>query len=157
MGRNASGVRGIKLRTDDDVVSMNILNVEGSLLVVTKKGYGKRTSLSQYKVQNRGGIGIKTAKITKKNGDIVDTKIVTKGYTGDLVAISSNGQVIRTSVEKIRMMGRATQGVIVMRIGKGDGVASITFLSDLDEEADRQRGVHNSVENQTSEQAQLKI
>jgi len=114
--------------------------------------------LSQYKIQNRGGICIKTAKITKKNGDIVDTKIVIKGYSGDLVAISANGQVIRTPIEKIRMMGRATQGVIVMRIGKGDGVASITFLSDLDEEADRQRGLHSGGENQnTNGHEQLKI
>ncbi|HPN67356.1 MAG TPA: DNA gyrase subunit A [bacterium] len=158
MGRNASGVRGIKLRQDDEVVSMNTLHEEGSLLVITKKGYGKRTNLSQYKIQNRGGIGIKTAKITKKNGDIVDTKIVIKGYSGDLVAISANGQVIRTPIEKIRMMGRATQGVIVMRIGKGDGVASITFLSDLDEEADRQRGLHSGGENQnTNGHEQLKI
>ncbi len=159
MGRGAAGVRGIKLRAGDEVVSMNAIYAKGDMLVLTEKGYGKRTSLEQYKVQNRGGSGIKTAKITAKNGNIVDTKIIMEdvGDDLDLVAISANGQVIRTPIKKIRKMGRATQGVIVMRMKNKDRVASMTLLSDLDKEADRQRGLHGGNTEQSLENEVLKI
>lgn len=142
MGRTAAGVRGIKLRAGDEVVSMNVLYHPGTILVVTEKGYGKRTALSEYKVQNRGGIGIKTAKITGKNGGIVDAKIVDSTDDLDLIAMSAKGQVIRVSVDSIRTMGRDTQGVIVMRMKKDDKIASLTLLSDLGKEVERQRGDH---------------
>jgi len=142
MGRTAAGVRGIKLREGDTVVSMNVLYHPGTILVVTENGYGKRTPLSQYKVQNRGGIGIKTAKVTTKTGGIVDAKIVNGKEDFDLVAISAHGQVIRVAVDTIRSMGRDTQGVIVMRMKKGDKIASLTLLADLGAEVERQRGEH---------------
>lgn len=138
MGRNAAGVRGIKLRTGDQVVAMDIIEGPGSTLVVTEGGYGKRTDLSSYKVQNRGGVGIKTAKITKKNGDIVQAKVVEKATEVDLVVISTQGQVIRMSLEDIRSMGRATQGVIIMRLNKGDKIATVSLLTDFDEEIAKQ-------------------
>ncbi len=151
MGRNAAGVRGIKLKGDDEVVSMNPIYSEGDMLVITEKGYGKRTSLDQYKTQNRGGSGIKTAKITSKNGGIVDTKVIQKDVEMDVVVISDNGQVIRTSVDKIRRMGRATQGVIIMRMKKDHKVASITLMADLAKEVDRQRGLHDNGEEKAKE------
>lgn len=154
MGRNAAGVRGIKLREGDEVIGMNIIDEAGTMLVITERGFGKRTELSSYKVQNRGGIGIKTAKITGKNGNIVETKIVDKDTEQDLVAISTQGQVIRVPIKQIRVMGRATQGVIVMRLNKGDHIASISVLSDLDKEADRQRNLHSNLV-QTTNQTKL--
>lgn len=159
MGRSAAGVRGIKLKNDDEVVSMNAIYTEGDMLVITEKGYGKRTSLDQYKVQNRGGSGIKTAKITGKNGNIVETKIVENTLEDelDLVAISAHGQVIRTPIKKIRKMGRATQGVIIMRMKGGDKVASITLLSDLAKEAERQRGLHGNGIETGSQTEELKV
>jgi DNA gyrase subunit A len=123
---------------------MNVLYQPGTILVITENGYGKRTTLSQFKVQNRGGIGIKTAKVTSKNGGIVDAKIVNGKDSLDLIAISAHGQVIRVSVDTIRSMGRDTQGVIVMRLKKGDKIASLTLLSDLGAEVERQRGEHDS-------------
>ncbi|MBU0648321.1 DNA gyrase subunit A [Patescibacteria group bacterium] len=149
MGRNAAGVRGIKLRANDEVVTMDVVfqSREGSVLVITAKGYGKRTYLSNYKVQNRGGIGIKTAKITRKNGDIVEAKIIYKEDVElDLVMISIKGQVIRLPIKSVRNMGRATQGVIMMRFKTDDKVASTTLLADLDKEVERQRGEHEPVE-----------
>lgn len=144
MGRTAAGVRGIKLRTGDEVVSMNLVvpGKGGFILVMTENGYGKRTYLSGYKVQNRGGLGIKTAKVTKKNGEIVKAEVMDKDLDIDLVAVSIHGQVIRTPLSSIRLMGRATQGVIVMRMKKGDKLASVTAFSDLDKEVERQRSVH---------------
>ncbi|MFA4931144.1 MAG: DNA gyrase subunit A [Patescibacteria group bacterium] len=144
MGRTAAGVRGIKLRANDEVVGMDVVyqNREGSVLIITENGYGKRTYLSQYKVQNRGGIGVKTAKVTKKNGDIVEAKILVKDLAMDLICISIHGQVIRIPIDSLRVMGRSTQGVIAMRMKKGDNIASVTLLSDLDKEVDRQRGEH---------------
>ncbi len=146
MGRTAAGVRGIKLRAGDEVVSMNLVvqGKGGFILVMTENGYGKRTYVSSYKVQNRGGLGIKTAKITKKNGMIVKAEVLDKEVEVDLLAVSIHGQVIRTPLSSIRLMGRATQGVIVMRLKKGDRLASVTTLSDLDKEVERQRNIHGA-------------
>jgi len=139
MGRGAAGVKGIRLRKGDEVVGMEIISSELKsqklktrpgkrekfLLVITENGYGKRTKISQYKVQRRGGIGIKTAKITERTGELVASQIL-KGTEKHLLSISQKGQVIRVKTTGISKMGRDTQGVRIMRLDEGDKVASIT-------------------------------
>jgi DNA gyrase subunit A len=133
MGRSAAGVKGIRLRKDDKLVSMEIIlteskeqKAENKLLVVTENGFGKRTDLKYYKLQKRGGLGIKTAKVTSKTGDIVVSRIL-KPEQEDLIAISQKGQVIRTKLKDIPSLGRATQGVKIMKV-KGDKVASVACI-----------------------------
>jgi DNA gyrase subunit A len=135
MGRNASGVRGIRLKGNDEIVGMDIIvggktQSNEQALVVTENGFGKRTSVSSYKVQNRGGSGIKTAKITPKTGKVVTSFIVNAKLEGeDLIIISINGQVIRLPIKSVSVLGRATQGVRLMRFKeKDDKVASVTFI-----------------------------
>lgn len=134
MGRSAAGVKGIRLRKDDRLVGLEIITksqerptVNNKLLVVTENGFGKKTDLKYYKLQKRGGLGIKTAKITNKTGNIVVSRILREEQE-DLIAISQKGQVIKTKLKDISSLGRATQGVKVMRMGKGDKVASIACI-----------------------------
>ena len=136
MGRGAAGVRGMKLKQEKDYISGMVIVGGGKkdngpkLLVVMENGFGKRTALEQYKVQGRGGSGIKTANITGKTGGIVSTYLVTNDdKDNDVVIISEKGQVIRLGVKTVPIIGRATQGVRLMRfkIG-GDHVASVTYL-----------------------------
>ncbi len=128
MGRTAAGIRGISLRKDDEVIGMNIINEEDKkkkdmyLLIVTENGYGKRTRLKEYRLQKRGGSGIKTANITSKTGKIVFSSILSDEE--DLIIISQKGQVIRTKISSIPIISRATQGVRIMRLDEGDKVAS---------------------------------
>ncbi len=134
MGRVAAGVRGIKLRSEDTVVGMTVLTKEDidedrSLLVISQFGYGKRTAFKEYKVQNRGGMGIRTSKLTSKTGNLVSAKKVSKRDSRDLLVVSEAGQVIRLGVTSISKLGRATQGVRVMRFKKaGDSVSSVAFV-----------------------------
>ncbi len=135
MGRSASGVRGIRLRSNDEVCGMGIIpkgkvSPEEQLLVVMEKGYGKRTGLKNYKVQGRGGTGIKTANITSKTGKIVSGFIVNaKREKDDLIIISDKGQVIRLSIKSVSALGRATQGVRLMRFSEqSDKVAMVTYI-----------------------------
>lgn len=133
-GRGAAGVRGIRLKKDDRVVGMDVIDQTlagiGQLLVVMSKGYGKRTGLKQYKIQSRGGMGVKTAKITAKIGEIISAMVVnSKVFEEDLIIISTKGQVIRLPLNTISVMGRATQGVRLMKFKEGgDKVASTTFV-----------------------------
>lgn len=127
MGRGASGVRGIKLSADDRVVSALRIKKDqenNNLLVFSENGYGKQTPLEEYKVQNRGGSGIKTAKVTEKNGKIIEAAIVTE-CTDEIVSISGKGQVIRIDIDEIPILGRQTQGVRVMKLRAGDKIASL--------------------------------
>ncbi len=134
MGRTAAGVKGIGLRKDDKMVGLEIISAinkkqgaKTKLLVVMENGFGKRTDLRYYKLQRRGGLGIKTAKITDKTGDIVASQILLEEQE-DLIAISKKGQVIRTKLKDIPSLGRATQGVKIMKLSKGDKVASIACI-----------------------------
>ena len=134
MGRQAAGVKGIRLRKGDKVVGMDIiknmnekLKAKNYLLVVTENGYGKRTDLKEYRLQKRGGSGIKTAKIISKTGDLVASKILS-GLEEDLIVISQKGQVIRTKIATIPKLSRATQGVKIMRLEEGDRVASAIYI-----------------------------
>ena len=133
MGRNASGVRGIRLKKDDEVISMDIAySPEGKeklqLLVVSTFGLGKRTDLSQYKVQGRGGGGIKTLNVTEKTGPVVGAYVIKAESELDLVVISEKGQTLRTKLASIPTLGRATQGVRIMKLDKGDKIAGASLV-----------------------------
>ena len=131
MGRGAAGVIGIRLDKDQKVVGADVIpsGVEKGLhvLAVMKNGYGKRTDLKSYKVQKRGGHGVMTAKITPKTGELVSAHI-TSEENKELIAVSRKGVVIRTSVESISVLSRATQGVRIMRVESGDGIALVVVV-----------------------------
>jgi len=134
MGRSASGVRAIKLKKDDEVVGMDIIDAKNKnleFLTVSKNGLGKRTKLAQYKVQGRGGGGIKTMQHTPKTGDLVFAKAMDKEemVDKDVLMMSDKGQVIRLPYKSVSTSGRATQGVKLMRFkAKGDEVGSVTIM-----------------------------
>ena len=133
MGRVAAGVRGIKLKGDDRVVNMGVVkeNMEKpELLVMTENGYGKRTPTGRYKVQSRGGSGIRTAKITSKTGALISAHIVCQENVeqGDLIVSSNKGQIIRTPIKNIPSLGRDTQGVRIMRLKSGEKLAAATVF-----------------------------
>jgi DNA gyrase subunit A len=127
MGRPAAGVRGITLKKGDTVVGMDIVDKEETkeknVLVVMEHGYGKKTPVKEYRLQGRGGSGIKTANITPKTGDLIFAQIL-NGDEEDLIIISEKGHVIRTEIKSIPELSRATQGVRIMRLEEGDKVAS---------------------------------
>ncbi len=134
MGRTAAGVRGMKLKGTDEIVGMGVVNhdtkEDEQLLVVMGNGFGKRTKASEYKQQGRGGSGVKTAKVTDKTGAVI-AAIVLKEHDleRDIVLISEKGQVIRQGLSGVSVLGRATQGVRLMRFKQaGDNVASVTLL-----------------------------
>ena len=131
MGRTAHGVRGIRLREDDYVIGMEIAKEGAELLVVTEGGFGKKTDLSEYKIQTRGGVGIKTYKITEQTGNIVGIKTV--GENIDLMVITSEGVIIRMNTADISTIGRSTKGVRLVKLGDGVKVASIA-LTEHEEE-----------------------
>jgi len=129
MGRTASGVRGIRLRDEKDVVigMICVNNMESSVLVVAENGYGKRSSVDQYRITNRGGKGVKTINITEKTGDLISLKNVTD--EDDLMVINKSGITIRIGVNTLREMGRATQGVKIIRLRDDDSIASVAKVS----------------------------
>lgn len=134
MGRTATGVRGIRLANDEDEV-IGMISVNGNdstVLVVSEKGYGKRTDLEDYRVTNRGGKGVKTLNITDKTGLLVAIKDVTDN--DDLMIINKSGIVIRIGVDTLRVMGRATQGVRLIKLNETDEIASITKVAREEEE-----------------------
>ncbi len=125
MGRNAAGVRGITLADDsDEVIGMiSVNNLEDNILVVSEKGYGKRSDIEDYRITNRGGKGVKTISITEKTGKLVALKNVTD--SDDLMIINKSGIAIRMAVEDLRVMGRATQGVRLINIKDNDSIAAV--------------------------------
>ncbi len=134
MGRNASGVRGIRLSDEsDEVIGMITINEsESNVLVVSENGYGKRSSLEDYRITNRGGKGVKTISITEKTGNLVAIKNVTD--KDDLMIINKSGIAIRLAVESLRVMGRATQGVRLIKVRDGDAIAAVAkVMHDEDE------------------------
>jgi DNA gyrase subunit A len=136
MGRNASGVRGIRLRDEkDEVIGMvSISDKETDILVVSEKGYGKRSKLEDYRITNRGGKGVKTINITEKTGNLVAIKNVTDN--DDLMIINKSGLTIRMAVANLRVMGRATQGVKLINIKENDSIAAVAKVMHEDENAD---------------------
>lgn len=130
MGRTAGGVRAIKLGKGDILVGVDILHKdkesESYVLVMSANGLGKKTALKEYKIQKRGGSGIKTAKITPKTGDLIVAKVISNEE--ELIVMSKKGQVIRVALAQVPSLGRQTQGVTIMKMRPGDGIASLTCL-----------------------------
>lgn len=132
MGRSATGVRGIKLRKDDRVVGMDVMfkaQKGNQLLVISENGFGKRSDIKAYKIQKRGGSGIKTASVTTKTGKLIGAMVINiDAIETDLILTSDKGQIIRIPLSSVSVLGRATQGVRVMRPQSGDKVGAITIL-----------------------------
>jgi DNA gyrase subunit A len=129
MQRNAAGNKGVRLKKDDELIGMEVIEKQQTkdyLFVITENGYGKRTKLTNYRLQSRGGTGIKTVKLTKRTGELVRVKTL-KGDE-ELIIISKKGQVIRTDAKHISVLGRATQGVRVMKLSDNDKVISLISL-----------------------------
>jgi DNA gyrase subunit A len=132
MGRPASGVAGMKLRAGDEVIEVDIASDDADLLVVTENGWGKRTRVSEYPVKGRGTMGVKTVQLVEAKGRLAGARIVRDGY--QVMLISDGGTVIRMATDGIKRSGRATQGVIVMRLREGERVSSLAPVIGADEE-----------------------
>jgi len=133
MGRNATGVKGITLEEGDFVIGMVVVkHPDTQLLVVSEKGYGKRSKIDEYRLTNRGGKGVKTIHITPKTGHLIAIKPVLD--TDDLMIITKENNMIRTSVSSIREAGRNTQGVILIRLKEGDDIAAVAKIAEKDDE-----------------------
>ncbi|MBI2023934.1 DNA gyrase subunit A [Candidatus Giovannonibacteria bacterium] len=130
MGRGAQGVKAMRLKKGDELVGADVISgkeKDALILVVSENGFGKKTKVSEYRLQRRGGSGIKTAKVTAKTGNLVSAKVLDSDFE-EVIAISKKGQVIRTPLDGISQLGRATQGVRIMRLDAKDQLASITCL-----------------------------
>ena len=144
MGRVSRGVRGIRLRTDDQVIGMDIVQEDSSVFVISKYGYGKRTKINQFTPHSRGGVGIRSAIVNKKTGELIGVK--TLGDSDDkqeVIIISKQGQTIRLGLKDIPLLSRATQGVRIMRLNDGDEVTSLALVDkEIEElESDTQQQV----------------
>lgn len=131
MGRSASGVRGMRLKGNDILVKADVVptEVKGQLVyLLTEKGLGKKTPIEEYRLQSRGGSGVKVAQLTPKTGKIVSVAIYGKDVEGDLLVIARSGQIIRVPLQSIPLRGRVTQGVFVMRLSDGDTVANMSLV-----------------------------
>ena len=130
MGRVSRGVRGIRLRAGDRVVSMDIVEEDSSIFVISEYGYGKRTRISQFTPHARGGVGIRSAVVNTKTGQLVGVKTLV-GDDQEVIIISAHGQTIRLGLKDIPQLGRATQGVRIMRLNQGDSVVSLALVDKL--------------------------
>jgi len=133
MGRTAAGVRGINMDEKDEVIGMiAVAGEESNILVVSENGYGKRSSIEDYRITNRGGKGVKTINVTDKTGKLIALKDVTD--EDDLMIINRSGIVIRMSIDQLRVMGRATQGVRLIKVGDKDYIAAVAKVRKMEEE-----------------------
>ncbi|RLD46122.1 MAG: DNA gyrase subunit A [Bacteroidetes bacterium] len=133
MGRTAAGVRGINMADTDEVIGLiTIADDESNVLVVSENGYGKRSSVDDYRITNRGGKGVKTINVTEKTGSLIAIKDVTD--EDDLMIINRSGIVIRLSIDQLRVMGRATQGVRLIKVGEKDFIAAVAKVKKIEEE-----------------------
>ncbi|MCY1606401.1 DNA gyrase subunit A [Staphylococcus pettenkoferi] len=150
LGRNAAGVKGISLRENDEVVGLDVAheNSEDEVLVVTEKGFGKRTPVSDYRLSNRGGMGIKTATITERNGNIVCITTVTGDE--DIMVVTNHGVIIRMEAQDISQNGRAAQGVKLIRLGENQHVATVAKVNE--EEAEDTESEEIASNDESSEQ-----
>jgi DNA gyrase subunit A len=136
MGRDASGVQGMRRRGDAEVSSFNIAHNDADLLVVTENGYGKRTRIDEYPRKGRGGMGVKTVHLTEAKGKLAGARVVREGY--QVMLISNGGTVIRMPVEEVKRLGRSTQGVIVMRLREGEQVSTLAPVVESESEDDEE-------------------
>ncbi len=128
MGRVSRGVRGIRLRANDHVIGMDIVEEDSSVFVISKFGYGKRTKIAQFTSHARGGVGIRSAVVNTKTGDLMGVKTLGNSDDQEVIIISKNGQTIRLGLKDIPALGRATQGVRIMRLNDGDEVVSLALV-----------------------------
>ena len=131
MGRSASGVKGIDLN-GGKLVNMDVVKEDCDVFVITKNGYGKKTPVSEYRITNRGGKGVKTLNITEKNGDIVSFNVVS-GDNEDLIIVTDEGIVIRIDITQISTLSRVTQGVRLINLREGQYVSTVAII-DRDEQ-----------------------
>jgi len=137
MGRVSRGVRGIRLRSGDKVIGMDIVEEGSSIFVISKYGYGKQTKVAQFTPHARGGVGIRSAIVNAKTGDLISVKTLSGDDTQEVIIVSSQGQTIRLGLKDIPSLGRATQGVRIMRLNDGDEVVSLALVDkaeDIDDE-----------------------
>jgi DNA gyrase subunit A len=140
MGRAARGVRGVRLRPNDRVVGMDIVDEDGhSLLVISEKGYGKITKVANFPSHKRGGVGIKAAVVTAKTGPIISVRSL-ETDASEVLMISKNGQTIRIGLKDIPTLGRTTQGVRIMRLSEGDAVSSLGLMPEQEKVTDDEEG-----------------
>ncbi|MGH7142026.1 MAG: DNA gyrase subunit A [Candidatus Saccharimonadales bacterium] len=128
MGRVSRGVRGIRLRANDNVIGMDIVEDGSSIFVISKYGYGKQTKVSQFTAHARGGVGIRSAVVNTKTGELISVKTLSDDDTQEVIIISSLGQTIRLGIKGIPKLGRTTQGVRIMRLNEGDQVVSLALV-----------------------------
>jgi DNA gyrase subunit A len=128
MGRVSRGVRGIRLRTDDRVIGMDIVEENSSIFVISKYGYGKRTKIAQFTPHARGGVGIRSAVVNSKTGELIGVKTLGEQDNQEVIIISQQGQTIRLGLKDIPSLGRATQGVRIMRLNDKDQVVSLALV-----------------------------
>lgn len=147
MGRTARGVRGIRLRPQDTVVGMDLVKPQTKVVVLSSKGYGKRTSMDQFTPHKRGGIGVKSATINNKTGDLVAVRSLSK-EAKEIVAISDKGKAIRVDLKKIPSLKRVTQGVRLMRLDDDDRVASLVIIEEAEEIKEEQLKLANKDQSQ---------
>jgi DNA gyrase subunit A len=136
MGRVSRGVRGIRLRTGDQVIGMDMVEENSNVFVISKYGYGKRTKVSQFTAHARGGVGIRSAVVNTKTGDLVGVKTLSDDQSQEVIIISKNGQTIRLGLKDTPALGRATQGVRIMRLNDGDEVVSLALVDKSEEPED---------------------
>jgi len=150
MGRTASGVRGVTLANDkDEVVGMICVNdFESDVLVVSENGYGKRSSIEDYRITNRGGKGVKTINVTDKTGNLIALKNVTD--ENDLMVVNKSGITIRISVADLRQMGRATQGVRIIKLREKDSIAAVAKVPAVSNDEELSDGQTESTDNTES-------
>ncbi len=137
MGRVSRGVRGIRLRTGDYVIGMDIVEEDSNIFVISEFGYGKRTKISQFTAHKRGGVGIRSAVVNKKTGSLIGVKSLV-GTDQEVIIISTSGQTIRLGLKDIPELGRATQGVRIMRMNDGDSVVSLALVEKVEEGEDEE-------------------
>ncbi len=133
MGRVSRGVRGIRLRTGDKVIGMDVVEAGSSIFVISELGYGKRTKIDQFTPHKRGGVGIRSAVVNKKTGDLIGVKTLSGDDTQEVILISQNGQTIRLGLKDTPQLGRATQGVRIMRLNEDDRVVSLALVDKAEE------------------------
>jgi DNA gyrase subunit A len=134
MGRVSRGVRGIRLRSDDHVIGMDVVKEDSSIFVISKYGYGKRTKINQFITHARGGVGIRSAIVNPKTGDLIGVKTLGDYATQEIIIISKLGQTIRLGIKDIPSLSRATQGVRVMRLNNSDEVVSLALVDKIEDE-----------------------
>jgi DNA gyrase subunit A len=147
MGRVSRGVRGIRLRAEDHVIGMDIAQEDSYIFVISEFGYGKRTKVSQFTAHKRGGVGIRSAVVNKKTGQLVGVKSLS-GNDQEVIIISREGQTIRLGLSNIPQLGRATQGVRIMRLNDGDSVVSLALVDKVTEGEDTETTTEQAEETQ---------